>query len=206
MKQIFIIRHGETDNNKFHRIQGSGVDASLNELGREQAEAIAVALEKYPIQKVVTSSLKRTKETAAPFISRHPDVVVESYPDLVEMGFGNYEGLSFFDIKNELDALQNEWDKGNVDIPIPGGESPQQVYDRANNKCREVLEHSPEEYIVFVIHGRLIRVILSVWLGYGLEKMHMVEHQNASINHLIWDGENFEAVDLNSVEHLLHLV
>ena len=201
MKHIYIIRHGETDNNKVYRFQGRGIDASINEKGREQAEAIASALEEVPIQKVVTSSLRRTLETAKPLIDQK-EVPVESYADLDEMGFGEYEGAYIHEIMDVIEELQTRWGAGETDFAIKGGESPQQVFDRAGSKLVEVLENSDEEYIAFYVHGRLIRILLSGLLGMGLESMQDIKHKNGSINHLTWDGENFEAVELNMTEHL----
>jgi probable phosphoglycerate mutase len=201
MKHVFIIRHGETDNNKIHRFQGRGIDASINETGREQAKAIAEALSIYPIQKVITSSLVRTIETAEPLIlEKNP--VVESYSDLDEMGFGDFEGSFIHEIIPEIRELQRRWEAGEVDFAIKGGESPQQVYDRASTKLIEVLSGSEDEYIAFYLHGRLIRILLAGLLDYGLEKMQEIEHQNGSINHLIWDGEKLTPVELNKTDHL----
>ena len=133
MKNVFIIRHGETDNNKTHRFQGRGIDASINAKGEEQAKAVAEFLAEYPIKKVVTSSLVRTMETAEPLIEAKKPVV-ESYSELDEMSFGDYEGAYLEDIKDVIMDLQERWEAGDVNYSIAGGESPQEVYDRAATK------------------------------------------------------------------------
>ena len=205
MKHIFIIRHGETDNNKTHRFQGRGIDASINEKGKQQAKAAAGYLEKFPIKKVITSSLVRTIETADPLIkAKNP--VVESYSELDEMGFGIYEGSYIHEIKEVIEELQDKWAEGEIDFAINGGESPQQVYNRAATKLVEVLENSDEEYIAFFLHGRLIRILLAGLLGLGLENMQKIEHRNGSINHLQWDGETLNPVQLNILDHLEGLI
>ena len=205
MKQIFIIRHGETDNNKTHRFQGKGIDASINKKGQEQAEAVAKALADLPITKVVTSRLVRTLETAQPTIdAKNP--LVESYSELDEMGFGDYEGAYLEEISEVIEDLQDQWAAGNINYAIAGGESPQQVYDRAATKLVEVIKASDDEYIAFFLHGRLIRILLSGLLGMGLEKMQDIKHRNGSINHLSWDGEKLTPVALNKLEHLKGLI
>lgn len=60
---LFLIRHGETDWNKNHIIQGKS-DVPLNETGREQARARAEAFRGADISAVVSSPLKRASETA----------------------------------------------------------------------------------------------------------------------------------------------
>lgn len=205
MKNIFIIRHGETDINKKNMIQGRSINASINDLGRKQALAIVKALEEYPIQKVVTSSLVRTHETAKPLLEKC-GFDCQRYEDLDEIDFGEIEGKEFDLIRDKMDEIHAEWERGNVEMAVKGGESPVQAYERANKKIQQILEHSDEENIAFVIHGRLIRILLSMWLGLGLRNMHKIEHQNGAVNHLRWKNGKFEAVELNKTDHLADLI
>jgi probable phosphoglycerate mutase len=101
--------------------------------------------------------------------------------------------------------VHTQWKGGNIDFAPNKGESPRVAFERAHGKVQEVLEHSGEESIVFMIHGRLTRILLSEWLGYGLKNMHKIEHQNGAINHLSWENGIFKAVALNKTEHLLEL-
>ena len=205
MKQIFIIRHGETDNNKAHIIQGRSLDASINELGRLQAQAICNALEPYEVHKIVASGLKRTHQTVQP-LAEQRGLEIHKYPELDEINFGILEGKVFTDIKEQVMDVHEQWESGNVDYAPENGESPRETYARANDKVEEVLATSPEESIVFMIHGRLTRILLSEWLGYGLKNMHEIEHQNGAINHLTWHDGKFKAVELNKTDHLMELV
>lgn len=204
MKHFFIIRHGETELNKLRLLQGRGINASVNKVGRSQAHAIAKALSIYPIQKIVTSSLIRTQESAAP-LAEIKSINIESWKELDEMSFGDLEGKSFNNVLDQLKFLQNEWSFGNTKIPVPGGESPEDVYERAGKKIREIAENSSETHIAVFIHGRLIRILLSEILGLGLKNMHQIQHQNGAINHLIWENGVFKTVQLNIVNHLHHL-
>ncbi len=201
MKQIYFIRHGETDNNKKNRLQGRGINSSINENGRLQGEEIAEALKDVPIQKVVVSSLVRTLETATPLVEQK-GALVESYSELDEMSFGIWEGAYFKDVKDQIHELNAKWISGDVTAEVENGESPQQVFERAGAKVIEILKASEEEHIAFVIHGRLIRILLSEFVGKGLRNMHLIKHQNGAINHLLWNGDSFEVVSLNIVEHL----
>ena len=204
MKHFFIIRHGETELNKLRLLQGRGINASVNKVGRSQAHAIAKALSIYPIQKIVTSSLIRTQESAAP-LAEIKSINIESWKELDEMSFGDLEGKSFNNVLDQLKFLQNEWSFGNTKIPVPGGESPEDVYERAGKKTREIAENSSETHIAVFIHGRLIRILLSEILGLGLKNMQQIQHENGAINHLIWENGVFKTVQLNIVNHLHHL-
>ncbi|MEX0845943.1 MAG: histidine phosphatase family protein [Balneolaceae bacterium] len=205
MKQLFIIRHGETDNNKAHIMQGRSLDASINELGKMQAQAICEAMEPYQIDKIVASGLVRTYETVEP-LAQHRKLKIEKYPELDEIDFGDLEGKVFTEIQDQIEHLVEQWESGNVDCAPKNGESPREAFRRANAKAKELLESSDEESIVFMIHGRLTRILLSEWLGYGLKNMHKIEHQNGAINHLTWHDGKFKAVELNKTDHLLELV
>lgn len=204
MKQLFIIRHGETDNNKKHIIQGRTLDASINEMGEMQARAISEALRDIEIQQLVASSLVRTHQSAAP-LAKEKALEIEKYAELDEINFGELEGQVFTEILDQIHDLNNEWKSGNVDHAPKAGESPRATYERAHAKVLEILENTSAENIVFMIHGRLTRILLSEWLGMGLENMHLIEHENGAINHLTWNEGKFEAVELNKTDHLLNL-
>lgn len=101
MKHLYIIRHGETEFNKTKRLQGRGINASLNEKGRLQADAVAAELQSYPIQKIVTSSLVRTHESAQP-LAESKNINIESWAELDEMSFGDFEGEPFYEVLDHL--------------------------------------------------------------------------------------------------------
>ena len=67
-KKIYLIRHGETDMNRNHIVQGSGVDSSLNATGLEQGRLFYEQYKHLPFELVITSKLKRTTETVQHFI------------------------------------------------------------------------------------------------------------------------------------------
>ncbi len=201
MKAVYLIRHGETDYNKLKRMQGRGINASINEKGKEQAVAVAEWLRDKPVNNVITSSLKRAIESAAP-ICECKEVTHESYTELDEMNFGELEGKPFMEVKSDLLHLHENWSNGNLKAAPANGEYPIEVFERANAKVIEILYSNGSNHIVFMLHGRLIRILLSEWLGLGLQNMHQIEHQNGAINHLIWRDGIFEAVRLNITSHL----
>ncbi|MFN1835859.1 histidine phosphatase family protein [Balneola sp. MJW-20] len=201
MKTLFIIRHGETDVNKAQKIQGRSINASINDTGFRQASAVNDYLKSHPVERIVVSSLKRTIETAAPLIER-VGLVPESYTELDEMNFGVLEGKVFPNIRDQIEIIHQQWSSGNTSFAPDEGESPEEVFLRASGKVHEILKEAEEEHIVFILHGRLIRILLSEWLGLGLKNMHQIEHTNGGINRLFWDGDRFEAEMLNYTGHL----
>lgn len=199
--RLFIVRHGETDFNKKGIMQGRGIDAPLNDTGTKQAELVAGTLEPEGAEKVIASSMKRAIQTARP-LSERISRSIHTFSDLDEMNFGELEGKRSADIQDELHALHSTWAGGNVTHPIPGGESPQEVFDRADSCIRGILNEDGPQTKVLFLHGRLIRILLSKWLGYGLKNMHKIEHQNGAINHLMKNQVSFNVVYLNRTDHL----
>lgn len=200
--RLFLVRHGETDYNRKGMMQGRGIDAPLNETGRNQANLVANILEPEGAEGIVSSGMIRAIETARP-LSEKLSKPIHSFSELDEMNFGDFEGQKSVNIKKELQDLHNAWASGEVDKPIPGGESPVEVYERADGRIRSLLNQGDNQTKVFFLHGRLIRILLSKWLGYGLENMHKIEHQNGAINHILKNHVSFNVVYLNKTDHLV---
>jgi len=68
VKEIYLIRHGETAYNRLGVVQGSGIDAELNDLGKAQAQAFYEAYQHLPFQKIYISELQRTFQSVQAFI------------------------------------------------------------------------------------------------------------------------------------------
>lgn len=201
---LFIARHGETDYNRNGLLQGRGIDAPLNQTGRYQAKKLADYLGNYQADTLISSSLKRAWQTAS-FYEQKTDLTIKKNRDLDEMDFGDFEGMKMNEITKELDDLQRGWAAGNITLKIPGGESPSEVFQRADYAVKKYINDSEPQIMVLFVHGRLIRILLSEWLGYGLKNMHKIEHRNGAVNHLIYKNGAFDSVYLNKTDHLKKL-
>lgn len=199
---IFLIRHGQTEYNRMGLLQGRGIDAPLDSTGLEQSQAVARHLRQEKVGQIFTSSLSRAINTAQIIAEELQLEIGGCYKDLDEMDFGTAEGRDFTEVNDELQFLYKQWQKGDFDTGFESGESPLQVLERANACMMNIIREHEGEHIVFVIHGRLIRIILSHWLGIGLQRMHEIQHANTSVNKLIWNGSAFRAVQLNQIDHL----
>ena len=90
IKNIYLIRHGETDFNRQGVVQGSGVDSDLNALGEAQAEAFFQIYQHIPFDKVYTSALKRTHQSVKKFLDNN--LTWEQHQGLNEISWGIKEG------------------------------------------------------------------------------------------------------------------
>jgi broad specificity phosphatase PhoE len=201
-KKIYIIRHGQTDFNLTGIVQGSGVDTSLNDQGRSQANAFFEMYKHVKFDKVYTSALKRTKETVQPFLSL--GIKNEAFAGLNEISWGANEGRR---ITPEEDRyyhwMLEQWQHGNTSQRIDGGESPEDVALRQKPVLKYILSQQQEETILICMHGRAIRILLCNLLNYPLKSMDMFEHQNLCLYLLNCSGTMMTIEKHNDVQHLL---
>jgi len=161
--RMVLVRHGETPFTAQKRYSGRG-DVPLSELGREQAaRAAARALQIAPsIGVVVCSPLQRCRETAAAFGA--VPIVVEN--DLIECDFGEWEGLTFAEVRAQYPAQLDRWLASTAVAP-PGGESFQQVSMRVRRAVRKLQEKHAGQEIAVVSHVTPIKVLLRDALAAG---------------------------------------
>ena len=168
MTTLLLVRHGETDWNREGRWQG-GSDTSLNELGREQAQALAAELDG-DIDVIYSSDLARARETAE-IIAAKVGRDVRLDPRLRERGFGAWEGLTGPEIEERFGDALRLWRAGGG----PGAddaESFEEFSDRVNDFVDEVVRTHPGEQVLVVSHGGSIRAIHAAAVGLDYVRDH----------------------------------
>lgn len=125
---LYIIRHGQTDMNVLHRMQGR-TDTRLNEKGRQQAREAAKFLKKEKIvpDRVIVSPLDRARETAE-IVSGRPRDLQELDDRIIEMCFGEAEGKPNEELAQ---GFYESFFRTVVDYEPPdGAESYEDLFDR----------------------------------------------------------------------------
>lgn len=203
-QRIYLVRHGETDFNAEGIVQGSGVDSSLNQAGRAQAEQLYQHYRYVPFERILTSGLQRTQQTVAPFAERN-GYTLQSYVGFNEMAWGIFEGVRH---EGEVEIAFREtlerWARGEVHYAVPGGESPVAVADRTVATLSANINLFPTGDILICTHGRAIRILLCALLGYDLRHMQTFRHRNTAVNLLRRSGTQVIAERLNDLSHLTH--
>jgi probable phosphoglycerate mutase len=202
-KEIYLIRHGETEYNKRGIVQGSGIDADLNETGRKQAEAFFNYYKEIPFQKIYTSALIRTHQTVEKFIKM--GLPHEIIPELNEISWGDKEGLIPNSEDNDYYAgLIQKWREGEITLQATGGESPAEVAKRQKVALKKILENPQEKLILIAMHGRAMRILLSQISNLPLTEMDNFPHQNTCLYKLeyCYTKNKFEILSQNDVSHL----
>jgi broad specificity phosphatase PhoE len=196
-----LVRHGQTDYNLQGIVQGSGIDASLNERGRSQALAFYEAYKHVPFDRVYTSVLRRSKESVQSFVQDGRPT--EAVAGLNEISWGSREGQRITPEEDQYyHWLLEQWQQGHTGIPIEGGESPGQVAARQRPFLELIKSREADKTILVCMHGRAMRILLCQLLRYPLRCMDMFEHHNLGLYLIHYTGSQF-VVDLyNNTDHL----
>ncbi|MDT5014220.1 MAG: hypothetical protein QOD39_380 [Mycobacterium sp.] len=135
-------------------------ELDLTETGCEQAKLAADAIEVLSLDNsLVVSSPRRRAMVTAELAGLNVDEVSDL---LTEWDYGDYEGLTTAEIREQVpDWLV--WTQG-----CPGGESVQQVSDRADRAIAFALEHMESRDVLFVGHGHFSRAVLTRWVELAL--------------------------------------
>jgi broad specificity phosphatase PhoE len=176
-KELYIIRHGQTDHNAKGIVQGKGVNLSLNEKGRKQAAAFFRAYKHVPFEIIYTSTLTRAQESVQQFTDL--GIPREIFSELDEISWGDLEGMhATLESDEEFKQLLNKWRTGDIHAkPSPAAESPFELQER-QKKFLEHLVTTPHEKILIATHGRFIRAFMCTLAGKPLSEMEKFEHVN----------------------------
>jgi len=161
--RLYIIRHGETEWNVKRRFQGRS-DIPLNEEGRRLARITAEALEDVPFSRIYTSPLKRAYETAM-IIKGVRDIPVMTEPRIIEISFGEYEGLCCGkkDYNIPDPEFMNFFDRPEAYKPPRGAEGIEELKARTADFLAEIVHNKDMEgdTILVSTHGAALRGLLS---------------------------------------------
>ena len=202
--EILLVRHGESaphvDGEAFDLVDGHG-DPPLAPSGVEQAELAAQRLidTGERIAAVYVTTLQRTVQTAQPLVDRlalTPIVVA----DLREVFLGDWEGGEFRkrvadgDPIAQLMYVEQRWDV------IPGGEPAHQFENRVRRGIERIAAEHPDQLVVAVVHGGVIGQIMNI--ATGSSGFAFTGADNASISHLVVDGDRWIVRCWNDTSHL----
>ena len=153
---VWLIRHGETEWSRTGRHTGL-TDLSLTRAGRRAAKLLAPVLARESFGLVLTSPLKRARETCE-LAGLGDQARVDA--DLVEWNYGKYEGLTSAEIRKRVPGWLVFTDGA------PGGERPGDVrrrVDRVIIRAREASGH-----VAIFAHGHVLRSLAARWLGWPI--------------------------------------
>ncbi|HHG75316.1 MAG TPA: histidine phosphatase family protein, partial [Persephonella sp.] len=173
MKNIILVRHGESEYNAKRIVQGH-IDTDLTPAGIVQARLTAEYLKQFSIQKIISSDLRRAYRTAV-IIGDVLDLPVEKDSRIREMSFGQWEGRSYEQIfKTDYETFQR-WLQNPVACSLPSQEDMKKFEERIRSFYQDLLKLE-EKNILVVGHGGSVQGILCVACGIGMENLWSLKH------------------------------
>ncbi|MBI5838358.1 MAG: histidine phosphatase family protein [Candidatus Eisenbacteria bacterium] len=163
---LLLARHGQTDWNRVHRLQGR-TDVPLNDEGRRQAAALAGSLETERVDAARVSPLQRARQTAAAIEALRADVRFTEEPRLAEIHMGRWEGVLEADLA--ADPAYSAWRTDPVRANCPGGEGALDVARRVAPLLDELAALSPGTRVLLLGHQFTNAVILCLVGGIPLD-------------------------------------
>jgi len=161
MDTLLFIRHAETD--LAGRFCGQS-NPPVNERGLRQIEELLNALKSESIDAVYSSDLSRSLTTAEA-IGRAFRLSPITVPALREIGFGEWEGLSWEEIESRDPAYAARWSEAYPHLSAPGGETFEAFQSRVLTEIDRLLAISSQRCAAVVTHAGVMRVVLRSLCG-----------------------------------------
>jgi probable phosphomutase (TIGR03848 family) len=186
MTTVLLIRHGRTSANTAGVLVGRTSGVGLDDAGVQQVAELAIRLSGVPLRAVVTSPLRRCRQTAQAVLSAQSDgcaLAVEQ--GLVECAYGEWTGRPLRELSK--DKLWNAVQHQPSAVRFPGGESMSEMSARAISAVRGwdaqiAAEHGDHAVWAAVSHGDIIKAILADALGMHLDSFQRIVVDPASIS------------------------
>jgi broad specificity phosphatase PhoE len=196
---IYLIRHGQTDWNGGGRLQGN-IDTNLNEIGVNQARLAGKRLANQEIGLIYCSNLARAIQTAQ-LMNDFLQAPLTIVPELREISYGQWEGRLWEEIRRENPDFVQRWLLDRTNLPVPGGESFQDVKNRLQSVIALLQNHASPSVAV-VTHEGIIKTLICMFLAIDLEKQARFLFHNGSISTITYDSiQGYRIINLNDTAH-----
>ena len=199
MTEIILARHGETQWNVEEVFRGR-IDIELNENGIKQAELLAEYLSNLKIDDIYSSPLKRALKTGE-VIASHHELEVKIAPGLIDFDYGKWQGLSHQEVKDKYTELYAEWISQPDQVRIPGGESLNDVRERAIYVVSDAVAKY-EGTVVLVSHRVVNKVLICALLGLDNSHFWNIRQDTAGITTFICENARFTLTEHNNTSYL----
>ena len=176
--RLVLLRHGEPSKEVHGRCYGT-TDAGLSDIGREQIRNKLDLLQCLKVNALYTSPCKRAVESALiadSILGLSPQTV----PELSEINFGAFEGLTYEEIERLYPEPYRLWMERPTEITFPDGESFAVMKQRVLGFVRGLSPAHPGHTVLIVAHGGVNRAILADALGMPNETAFRLDQAHAA--------------------------
>jgi len=199
LTRLIVIRHGRTEWNRVERFRGRA-DLELDDLGMRQAEATADRVADWDISAVYSSPLRRTQTTATS-IARRLNLEVKSLPGIIDIDYGEWQGLSPEEAAAKDSALYTAWLENPHKVKFPGGESLAEVRERATSAVNSVLQDL-KGTAALVSHKVVCQILVLIFLDLENSHFWQIVQDVCAINLFEIKGGVPSALLINDTCHL----
>lgn len=156
---IYIVRHGQTEWNVAHRMQGHQ-DSPLTELGIRQAEWLGESMKDEKIDIIYSSSSPRARRTAE-LIRNTRDIHITESDELKEIHLGVWEGRTQAEVKAEHpEQFQHFWEDPKK-FSVPDCETFQAASERAIRQLQAIIKEHRGKTVLIVTHTVIVKLLMS---------------------------------------------
>jgi probable phosphomutase (TIGR03848 family) len=199
---VLLIRHGRTAANTSGILAGRTSGVELDDVGMKQATEMAARIGSVPLRAIVTSPLRRCRQTAQALQAAHADgcrTIVDQA--LVECGYGDWTGRSLRDLSK--DKLWRSVQQQPSAVRFPGGESLTEMSSRAVGAIRGWdrrldAEYGDQAVWAAISHGDVIKAILADALGMHLDAFQRLVVDPGSVSIVRYTAIRPYVVTMNS--------
>jgi probable phosphoglycerate mutase len=198
----YLLRHGETAYTAAKRFSGSGgEDPPLTDVGRRQAEAAARALLPAGVEAILSSPVRRARQTAD-VVAAALGLPVREAEGFRECAFGEWDGHTFAEVKQGWPAELAAW-LGSTAVRPPGGESFDEVERRVRRARDQLVARYAGRTVLVVSHVTPVKMLVRLALGAPATALYRMEMSPASLTEIAWyaDG-NASLRRFNDAAHL----
>jgi probable phosphoglycerate mutase len=207
---LYIVRHGEAEGN-INRTFHGWTDSSLTPKGHRQCEQLAKRLESIDFDEILSSPLKRTKQTVE-YILRGRKNKISLNENLKEINGGEWEGVSWEDLSINWPKEYEIWDVEPHLHQMPNGESVAGFQKRLIQTFDDIIKTHQGKRICIVTHGTGIKTLMCHFKGLPLSEMVNISwYDNTSVTLIEHFREGYEVLlegddshleeDLKTVKH-----
>lgn len=199
---LYLVRHGRTTGNALRQLHGA-TDLPLDPLGLRQAERIADRLAaEVRADALLTSPLSRALTTAE-IIGRRMNLTPTIVPGLVEMNFGDLEGLTLEAVAERYPELAAQaLDMEDDELAWPNGESRRQFHLRVRETFQDILTTHANHAVIVVAHGGVLGSLLAQIEGRSPNDWRAYQLTNCSLTHIDFLAQHTVVHFTNDVVHL----
>jgi len=202
MATVLLVRHARSTANASGLLTGRQRGVHLDEVGREQAEALAQRLAAVPLTRIVSSPMERTRETAKAIVRAQSGQVPTGVDKgITECDYGEWQGQPLKDLmRHKLFTVVRNHPSA---VVFPGGESMAAMSARASQTVRRLdaavtAEHGSDAVWAAVSHGDPIKAILADALGLHLDQFQRLHVDPASVSIVRYTDESAYVLATNS--------